>query len=73
MIAELENPHLDMYGDLLDSLWRDLHQSAKVEEAPIIQNIQNSPVPPIPPTPMAARFSPLRLPIVLHDLPQNYS
>ena len=58
---------------LLDSLWRDLQQSAKVKETPIIQNIQNSSVPPIPPRPMVARFAPLRLPAVMHDLPQNYS
>ena len=58
---------------LLDSLWRDLQQSTKVEEAPIVQNIQNSSVPLNPPRPMASRFSPLRLLAVLHDLPQNYS
>ena len=57
---------------LLDSLWRDLQQSAKVEEALIVQNIQNSLVPPNPPRPMASRFAPLRFPAVLHDLPQNY-
>ena len=70
--SDLENiefnpQRLDSY--LLDSLWRDLQQSAKVEEAPIIQNIQNSSVPQIPPRPMAARFAPLHLPTVLHDLP----
>ena len=58
---------------LLDSLWRDLQQSAKVEEEPFVQNIQNLLVPPIPPRPMATRFSPLHLHVVLHDLPQNYS
>ena len=66
------NPHrLECY--LLDSVWRDLQQSAKVEERPIVQTIQNSLVPPNPPRPMAAIFSPLRLPAVLHDLSQNYS
>ena len=68
---EFNSRRLESY--LLDSLWRDLQQSAKVEEAPIIQNIQNSSVPPIPPKQMAAIFSPLRLPVVLHDLPRNYS
>ena len=58
---------------MLDSLWKDLQQSAKVKEAPIVQNIQNSSIPPIPPRPMAAIFAPLRLPAILHDLPQNYS
>ena len=58
---------------LLDSLWRDLQQSAKVEETLVIQNTQNSSIPLNPPRPMAARFDPLRLHVVLHDLPQNYS
>ena len=66
------NPHrLEAY--LLDSLWRDLQQSVKVEEIPIVQIIQNSLVPPNPPRPMVDRFAPLCLPAVLHDLPQNYS
>ena len=69
--VEFNTRRLESY--LLDSLWRDLQQSAKVEEAPIIQNIQNSSVPPITPRPMASGFAPLRLPVVLHDLPQNYS
>ena len=34
---------------------------------------QSTAVPVNPPRPMAARFAPLRLPTVLHDLPQNYS
>ena len=57
---------------LLDFLWRDLQQSGKVEEIPIVQIIQNFLVPPNPPRPMVARFSPLHLLVVLHDLPQNY-
>ena len=69
--VEFNPRRLESY--LLDSLWRDLRQSAKVKEAPVIQNIQNSSVPPIPPRPMVAKFAPLRLPAVLHDLPQNYS
>ena len=63
------NPRI-LESYLLDSLWRDLQQSTKVEERSIVQIIQNSSVPPNPPRPMAAKFSPLRLPIVLHDLPQ---
>ena len=66
------NPHkLESY--LLDSLWRDPQQSTKVEETLVIQNTQNSSVPMNPPRPMAARFSPLCFPVVLHDFPQNYS
>ena len=66
------NPHrLESY--LLDSLWRDLQQSAKVEERPIVQTIQNSSVPPNPPTPMEVRFAPLCFCAVLHDLPQKIS
>ena len=45
----------------------------KVEERTIVQTIQNSSVPPNPPRPMEARFAPLRLHAVFHDLPQNYS
>ena len=37
------------------------------------QNTQTSSVPANPPRPMAARFAPLRLPDVLHDLLLNYS
>ena len=68
---EFNPQRLESY--LLDSIWRYLQQSAKVEERPIIQTIQNSRVPPNPLRPMAARFAPLRLPDVLHDLPRNYS
>ena len=65
------NPHrLESY--LLDSLWRDLQQTTKVETF-TSQNTQSSSVPVNPPRPMEARFSPLRLPPLLHDLPQNYS
>ena len=74
--SDLENIEFNPWileSYLLDSLWRDLQQSAKVEEAHIIQNIQISSVPPIPPRPMAAIFAPLHLPADLHDLPQNYS
>ena len=69
--VEFNPRRLESY--LLDSLWRDLQQSAKVEERPIVKIIQNFSVPSNPPRPMAARFAPLQLPIVLHDLPQNYS
>ena len=57
---------------LLDSLWRDLQQTTKVETS-TSQSTQSSSLPVNPPRPMAAKFSPLRLPAVLHDLPQNYS
>ena len=58
---------------LLDSLWQDLQQSAKVEERPVVQTIQTFLVHPNPPRPMATRFAPLHFHAVLHDLPQNYS
>ena len=58
---------------LLDSLWRDLQRSAKVEETLVVQNTQNSSVPLNIPRPMETRFSPWRFPAVLYDLPQNYS
>ena len=58
---------------MLDSLWRYLQQSTKVEERPIVQTIQISSVHPNPPRPMAYRFAPLHFPTILHDLPQNYS
>ena len=45
----------------------------KVEERPIVQATQISSIHPNPPRPMAARFSTLCFPVVLHDLPQNYS
>ena len=73
---------------MLDSLWQNLQNHAKIEEiAPVVQKIQPY-IPPVvqtppsfqappfvpnPPRPMAARFSPLALPVVLHDLPQNYA
>ena len=62
---------------LLDSLWLNLETPPKAEEiAPIFQNIQfPNPlsVPNRPTTMAAARFSPLALPLVLHDLPLNYA
>ena len=51
---------------------RELQQSVKVETL-VVQNTQRSSVPLNPPRPMAARFAPLRLYALLHDLPQNYS
>ena len=57
---------------LLDTLWRYLQQTTKVETF-ASQNTQKPSVPLNPPRLMAARFAPLRLPILLHDLPQNYS
>ena len=57
---------------MLDSLWRYLQQTTKVETFSF-QNTQKSSVPLNPPRPMAARFAPLCLPALLHDLPQNYS
>ena len=68
--TEFNSRRLESY--LLDSLWRDLQQFAKVETL-IVQNTQKSSVPLNPPRPMAARFSPLCFPSLLHDLPQNYS
>ena len=68
--TEFNSRRLESY--LLDSLWRDLQQSAKVETL-VVQNTQKSSVPLNPPRPMASRFAPLRFPALLHDLPQNYS
>ena len=73
---------------MLDSLWQNLQNSVKVEERnPVVQNLQPyipqivqtapafkaPPFVPNPPRPMEARFSPLALPAVLHDLPQSYA
>ena len=68
--TEFNPRRLESY--LLDSLWRDLQQTTKVETF-ASQSTQSSSLPVNPPRPMAARFAPLRLPAVLHDLPQNYS
>ena len=68
--TEFNPRRLESY--LLYSLWRDLQQSSKVKSS-TSEHTQISSVPLNPPRPMAARFSPLRLPAVLHDLPQNYS
>ena len=64
--TEFNSRRLESY--LLDSLWRDLQQTTKVETF-AVQNTQKSSVPLNPPRPMAARFAPLRLPALLHDLP----
>ena len=71
---------------LLDSLWKTLQKSVKTEERnPIVQifhpyippTIQTPPAfqaPPCVPNPprlMAAKFSPLSLHVVLHDLAQK--
>ena len=66
--TEFISHRLESY--LLDSLWRDLQQSAKVETL-AVQNTRKSSVPLNPPRPMAAIFAPLRFPALLHDLPQN--
>ena len=67
---------------MLESLWHNLQDIVKTEENnPLIQTFQpHIPNPvqihhviPNPPRPMASRFFPLVLPVVLHDLPQNYS
>ena len=68
--TEFNPRRLESY--LLDSLWRDLQQTTKAEKF-TSQNTQTSSNPGNLPRPMAARFAPLRLPVVLHDLPQNYS
>ena len=70
-----------LHSYLLDSLWKNLPNTIKTKEVnPLIQNFQtytpshqNCHVVPNPPRPMDARFSPLALPAVLHDLPQNYA
>ena len=68
--TEFNPRRLESY--LLDSLWRDLQQTTKAETF-TSQNTQTSSVPVNPPRPMEARFAPLHLPAVLHDLPLNYS
>ena len=49
-----------------------MQQTSKVETT-AFEHPQSTAVPVNPPRPMAARFAPLHLPAVLHDLPQNYS
>ena len=68
--TEFNPRRLESY--LLDSLWRDLQQTTKVETF-TSQNTHSSSVLVNPPRPMAAKFAPLRLLALLHDLPQNYS
>ena len=68
--TEFNPRRLESY--LLDSLWRDLQQTTKAETF-TSQNTQTSSIPVNPPRPMAARFAPLHLPAVLHDLALNYS
>ena len=53
---------------LLDSLWNDFQQASKAETI-ASEHCQSTAVLVNPPRPMAARFAPLRLPAVLHDLP----
>ena len=57
---------------LLDSLWKYLQNTVKIEEINIAIQTPQPPVPSIvqnPPRAMDARFDPLALPAVLHDLP----
>ena len=73
--SDLKDPELDPHkreSYLLDSFWSGLQQTSKTKTATSVHPLSTS-VPVSPPRPMAARFSPLRLPVVLHDLPQNYS
>ena len=68
---------------LLDSLWQNLPRTrnpALQKFQPctprVVQNhpvLQVPPIVPNPPRPMAGRFTPLDLPIMLHDLPQGYA
>ena len=73
---------------MLDSLWHNLQRSVKIEEGNhVVQSFQPSipstvqtpphlQAPPRvsnPPRRMVARFAPLALPTVLHDLPQNFA
>ena len=74
--TEFNTRGLESY--LLDSLWRDLQQTTKADtftsqSIRTSQSTQSSSLPVNPPRPMAARFAALRLPVVLHDIPQNYS
>ena len=72
--VEVSPSRLESY--ILDTLWLDLETSAKYKKVvPVFQNAQfhNPPLAPNRPTPTeAARFAPLALPVVLHDLPLNY-
>ena len=71
---------------MIESLWHNIQDTVNVEEnnlivqtlqphisSPIHNPPQIPPTVPNPPIPMAVRFSHLFFPIVLHDLPQNYS
>ena len=78
--VEINPNRLQSY--LPNSLWKNLQNTVKAEERnPIIQTlqppvssiVQNPLVAQNPPRSMDARFSPLDLPVVLHDLPHNYS
>ena len=85
--VEINPSRLESY--LLYSLWKNLQNLVKTEQTtstaqkfqlhtpPPIQNppvFQTLPLVPSPPRPIfAARFSPLALPVVLHDLPLNYA
>ena len=84
--TQINPSRLESY--LLNSLWQNLQHSLKVEERnPVVQNLQPyipqnvqtplafqaPPFVPNPPRPMVARFYPLALPAILHDLPQNYA
>ena len=78
--AEINPDRLQSY--FLDSLWHSLQDTIKTEESnPLIHTFEPH-IPslvqihhgiPNPPRPMASIFSPLALPVVLHDLPQNYA
>ena len=73
--SDLKDPELDPHkGEsyLLDSFWGSLQQTSKAKTPASVHPLSTS-VPINPPRPMASRFAPLRLPAVLHDLPQNYS
>ena len=83
---EINTSRLESY--LLDSLWHNLQSSVKTEEQNLVVQIFQPYIPPIvqtppsfqvpllvpnPPRQIAARFSPMALPSVLHDFPQYYA
>ena len=84
--SDITTRRLESY--LLDSLWRKFPNFVKYDDRnPLVESFQpyilpgvqthpsfqSTPPVPNPPRQMDAIFSPLALPVVLHDLPQGYA
>ena len=73
-LKEIVVDHKKSQTYLLKYLWKYLQKTAKTEvKKQIIQNTQPHIHVQHPPRIMPARFSPLALPVVLHDLPRDYA